>query len=169
MTVRDKTRETVIRRLTEALRGSDLRIATAESCTGGQLAALFAGDVELGPSLERGFIVYSIDAKCEMLGVERSDAERCEAVNPEVARAMAEGALERSRADVAVSITGFCGPQQEEEEVGLVYVAAATREAIEIEEHHFGDPGRDVVLDAAVGVALAMLADAVTILRRPDT
>lgn len=165
MTVRDKPKEATIRRLTEALQGSDLRIVTAESCTGGQLAALFAGDVELGPSLERGYVVYSIDAKCEMLGVDRSDAERCEAVNPEVARAMAEGALERSRADVAVSITGFCGPQQDDEEVGLVYVATATREAIEIEEHHFGDPGRPAVLDAAVGVALAMLADAALTLR----
>ena len=166
MTVRDKPKEATIRRLTEALQGSDLRIATAESCTGGQLAALFAGDVELGPSLERGYVVYSIDAKCEMLGVDRSDAERCEAVNPEVARAMAEGALERSRADVAVSITGFCGPQQDDEEVGLVYVATADREGVRIEEHHFGDVGRETVLGLAVGVAVAMLADAVERLRK---
>lgn len=168
MTGRDKPREAIVRRLTEALKDSDLRIATAESCTGGRLASLFAGDVALGPSLERGFIVYSIDAKCEMLGVHRSDAERCEAVNPEVARAMAEGALERSRADVAVSITGFCGPQQQDEEVGLVYIATASREAVEIEEHHFGDPGRDAVIEAAVGVALAMLADMVVMLTDPE-
>lgn len=169
MTVRDRPKEATIRRLTDALQGSDLRIATAESCTGGQLAALFAGDVELGPSLERGYVVYSIDAKCEMLGVDRGDAERCEAVNPEVARAMAEGALERSRADVAVSITGFCGPQQGDEEVGLVFVATATRDAIEIEEHHFGDPGRPAVIEAAVSVALAMLTDAILKLRGLDS
>ncbi len=83
-------------------------------------------------------------------------------------RAMAEGALERSRADVAVSITGFCGPQQDDEEVGLVFVATATRDAIEIEEHHFGDPGRPAVIEAAVSVALAMLTDAILKLRGVD-
>lgn len=165
MTMRGRSKEAIIGKLIEALKGSDLRIATAESCTGGQLAALFAGDVELGPSLERGYVVYSIDAKCEMLGVDRGDADRCEAVNPEVSRAMAKGALDRSRADVAVSITGFCGPQQDDEEVGLLFVATATREALEIEEHHLGDIGREAVIDGAVRIALAMLAEAVVTLR----
>ncbi|WP_326914936.1 CinA family protein [Sphingopyxis chilensis] len=159
MSLRDPV-EIQTRRLAAALAGSGLRIATAESCTGGQLAALFARDVELGPSLERGFIVYSIDAKCEMLGVSRDDAERCEAVNPDVARAMAQGALDRARADVAAAITGFCGPQEKDEEVGLVYVATADRDALRIEEHHFGDVGRETVLGLAAGVAVAMLADA---------
>ncbi|MBE1526913.1 nicotinamide-nucleotide amidase [Sphingopyxis sp. OAS728] len=154
--------------LKQALRGTDLRIATAESCTGGQLAAVFAGDTELGPSLERGYVAYSLDAKCDMLGVDRADAERCEAVNPEVARAMADGALEQGRADIAVSVTGFCGPQQADEEVGLVYVATAARDGVEIEEHHFGDIGRPAVLEAAVGVALAMLADAARRLRERE-
>jgi nicotinamide-nucleotide amidase len=154
------------RRLAKALAGSELRIATAESCTGGQLAALFAGDTELGPSLERGFVVYSIDAKCEMLGVNRDDAERSGAVNPAVAQAMAEGAMAKSRANIAASITGFCGPQQDDEEVGLVYVATADREGVRIEEHHFGDVGRETVLGLAVGVAVAMLADAAERLRK---
>jgi nicotinamide-nucleotide amidase len=153
--------EPLVADLKQALHGSALRIATAESCTGGQLAAVFAGDIDLGPSLERGYVAYSLDAKCDMLGVERGDAERCEAVNPEVARAMADGALEQGRADVAVAITGFCGPQQKDEEVGLVYVATASRAGLEIEEHHFGDIGRAAVLERAVGVALAMLAAAI--------
>ena len=87
-----------VRRLAEALRGSALRWATAESCTGGQLAALMARDVDLGSHLERGFVVCSIDAKCEQLGVDRSDAERCDAVNRE--RASGHGrwrAREQSR------------------------------------------------------------------------
>lgn len=165
MSARSSPNEALIGAVKTALRGTELRVATAESCTGGQLAAVFANDVELGPSLERGYVAYSRDAKCDMLGVERADAERCEAVNPEVARAMADGALEQGRADVAVSVTGFCGPQQDDEEVGLVYVATATRDGVEIEEHHFGDIGRAAVLESAVGVALAMLADAILKLR----
>ena len=165
MTMRASPNETQIIALKNALRGSELRVAAAESCTGGQLAAVFAGDVELGPNLERGYVVYSLDAKCDMLGVERVDAERCQGVNPEAARAMVDGALERGRADVAVSITGFCGPQQGDEEVGLVYVATASRDGLEIEEHHFGDIGRAAVLESAVGVAIAMLAEAIWKLR----
>lgn len=167
MTSRIAPNEAQINTLKNALRGTELRVATAESCTGGQLAAVFAGDVELGPSLERGYVVYSLDAKCDMLGVERSDAERHEGVNPEAARAMADGALEQGRADVAVSITGFCGPQQGDEEVGLVYVATSSRDGLEIEEHHFGDIGRAAVLESAVGVALAMLAEAIAKMREP--
>lgn len=149
-------------RLVAALRGSRLSIATAESCTGGQLAALLAADTALGPHLERGFIVYSTDAKCELLGVDRAAAERCKAVNSEVAEAMATGALARSRADIAVSVTGFCGPQEADEEVGLVHLAcAATGAPPVLQECHFGDIGRQRVLDHAVAAALTLLVHAV--------
>ncbi len=151
-----------VRRLAEALRGSALRWATAESCTGGQLAALMARDVDLGSHLERGFVVYSIDAKCEQLGVDRSDAERCDAVNREVAEAMAAGALANSHADFAISLTGFCGPQEEEEEVGLVYLACHARDGRRCgQECHFGDIGREAVLDHAIVAALSMMIEAV--------
>lgn len=142
---------------------TDLQIATAESWTGGQLAARFARNVELGSHLERGFIVYSIDAKTELLGIERELAERGEAVTPEVTAAMAEGALAQSHAQLAVAATGFCGPQEKDEEVGLVYVATAGPQGTKIEEHHLGDVGREAVLGAAVAIALAMLTDAVRI------
>jgi len=165
MTMRGRPNDAEIRRLIGALRGSDLRIAAAESCTGGQLAAVFAGDADLGPNLERGYVVYSVDAKCDMLGVPRAAAEQDEGVSPQVADAMAKGALERSLADIGVAITGFCGPQQEDEEVGLVYVATASKAGTLVEEHHFGDVGRAAVLESAVGVALGMLAEAVTALR----
>lgn len=148
--------------LAAALAGSDIRIATAESCTGGQLAALLARDIDLGPHLDRGFVVYSQDSKCELLGVPRTDVERCDAVNPEVAAALALGALDRSDADLAVGITGFCGPQEKDEEVGLVHIAAAARSGAQrARECHFGDCGREQVLDRAVAAALDLLAELV--------
>ncbi|WP_447763870.1 CinA family protein [Sphingopyxis panaciterrae] len=149
-------------RLAAALAGSELRWAIAESCTGGQLAALMAREAALGSHLERGFVVYSIDAKCEMLGVDRADAERCEAVNPEAAEAMAAGALANGKADFAIAVTGFCGPREKNEEVGLVHLACATREGRRFaQEYHFGDLGRSAVLDHAVAAALAMMTEAV--------
>ncbi|HWL46983.1 MAG TPA: nicotinamide-nucleotide amidohydrolase family protein [Sphingomonadaceae bacterium] len=145
-----------------ALRGSTLRFAVAESCTGGQLAALFARDAALGPHLERGFVVYSADAKRELLGVAHDDVERCEAVNPRAADAMAEGALSRSRADIAIALTGFCGPRQGGEEIGLVYIACVARGGWRTaRECHFGDLGREAVLDHAVAAALEILAESV--------
>jgi nicotinamide-nucleotide amidase len=150
-----------IQRLAAALAGSERRWAIAESCTGGQLAALMAREAALGSHLERGYVVYSIDAKCEMLGVDRADAERCEAVNPEVAEAMAAGALAKAPADFAVAITGFCGPREKDEEVGLVHLACVTREGRRFaQEYHFGDLGRSAVLDHAVAAALAMMTEA---------
>ncbi|WP_168707891.1 nicotinamide-nucleotide amidohydrolase family protein [Sphingopyxis sp. PAMC25046] len=154
-----RRRADATRRLANMLAEAELRVATAESCTGGQLAALFAGDAALGPWLERGFIVYSADAKCEMLGLDRADAERDEGVNAEATRAMAAQALARSRAGIAVAVTGFCGPQQGNEEVGLLFIAAAHHET-RVEEHHVGDIGRAAVLEAAVDLALAMLEEA---------
>lgn len=147
-------------RLASALEGSRLRWATAESCTGGQLAALMARNAALGSHLERGFVVYSIDAKCECLGVKREDALRYGAVNPEVASAMAVGARKRSHADLAIAITGFCGPQETDEEVGLVYLSCVNRQGRSIiQKHHFGDVGRGTVLDLAVGAALALMVE----------
>lgn len=151
-----------IQRLAALLAGSALRWTIAESCTGGELAALMAREAALGSHLERGFVAYSIDAKCEMLGVDRADAERGEAVNPEVAEAMAAGALANSPADLAIAITGFCGPREKDEEVGLVHLACATREGRRFaQEYHFGDLGRAAVLDHAVAAALAMMTEAV--------
>lgn len=160
--------ETGRRALVAALRKTELRIAVAESCTGGQLAALLARDIDLGPHLDRGFIVYSANSKHELLGVASDDIERCEAVNPEVAEGLARGALARSDADLAIGITGFCGPQQDGEEVGLVYLACAGRAgAFRTQECHFGAIGRERVLDTAVAAGLSLLADLARDLRVP--
>lgn len=148
--------------LARALEGTGLSFATAESCTGGQLSALLARDAALGPHIERGFVVYSAGAKCDLLGVDRRDVERNDAVNPEVAEAMARGAVMRGAADIGVAITGFCGPRQKDEEVGLVFLACADRRGpIVQQECRFGDIGRGAVLDHAVRAALVLMADAV--------
>lgn len=138
-----------------------LRLATAESCTGGLLAALLTDVRGRGHVFERGFVTYSDEAKCDLLGIARDKVEDCGAVSREVALAMAEGALSRSRADVALSITGFAGPAGDGNEEGLVHFACARRggETCQREEH-FGSIGRAGVRLAALEVALAMMEDA---------
>src|SRR5690349_22947627 len=85
-------------------------LATAESCTGGLLAALLTDVRGCGHLFDRGFVTYSEQAKVEMLGVDRGRLDRFGAVSREIARDMAHGALNHSDADVAVSITGYAGP-----------------------------------------------------------
>ena len=91
-------------------RAAGLRIATAESCTGGMVAAALTDVAGSSDVFERGFVTYSNLAKEEMLEVSRATLERYGAVSEEVAREMADGALSRSRAQLAVSITGIAGP-----------------------------------------------------------
>jgi len=136
----------------------DFKLATAESCTGGLLAALLTDVPGRGHVFERGFVVYSKQAKCDLLGLERAMVESCGAVSEPVAVAMAQGALRRSRADVALSITGFAGPGDDDDEEGLVHFACAHAggETCHREEH-FGSIGRQGVRVAALEVALEML------------
>src|SRR3954449_10382167 len=94
----DEQAERLMRRLCEA----ELTVATAESCTGGMLAALLTDIEGAGHGFDRGFVTYTKDAKTELLGIEPSLIEHNEAVSEVVARAMAEGALKRSRADLAL-------------------------------------------------------------------
>jgi nicotinamide-nucleotide amidase len=139
---------------------TDSPIVTAESCTGGLLAALLTDVPGLSHIFECGFVVYSDEAKCDLLGIERDKVESCGAVSKEVALAMAQGALRRSDAAIAIAITGFAGPPGDDEdgEEGLVHFACARKggEAAHREEH-FGAIGRDGVRVAALEVALEML------------
>ena len=98
--------------LLEAYRRAGLRIATAESCTGGLITAALTSVAGSSAVVERGFVTYSNEAKMEMLGVEAATLELHGAVSEAVARAMAEGALANSRADIAVSVTGVAGSDQ---------------------------------------------------------
>ncbi len=140
-------------------RAQGLRIATAESCTGGLIAAMLTAIPGSSDVFERGFVTYSNEAKSEMLGVPATLIAAHGAVSAEVAQAMAEGALAHSHADVAVAVTGVAGPGggTDAKPVGLVHIAAARRgEARLHEELRFGDLGRDEVREASVRRALTL-------------
>ncbi len=149
-------------RVLELAHHEDLKLATAESCTGGLLAALLTDVPGRGHVFERGFVVYSDDAKCDLLGIARDKVDQYGAVSAEVARAMAQGALQRSDADLALSITGFAGPAGPDDEEGLVNFACARRKGPTLErESHFGPIGRQGVRIEALKVALDMLESAI--------
>ena len=138
-------------------------LATAESCTGGMIAAACTDLAGSSAWFERGFVTYSNEAKTEMLGVDAALIAVHGAVSEPVARAMAEGALAHSRADVAVAVTGIAGPSggSVDKPVGLVHfaVSRAGRPTIH-REMRFGDVGREAVRLDSVRVALEMLAGA---------
>jgi nicotinamide-nucleotide amidase len=135
-------------------------IVTAESCTGGLLAATMTAIPGCSDCFERGFVTYSNVSKSEMLGVPVWLIERHGAVSEDVARAMAGGVLTHSRATLAVSVTGIAGPEggTAEKPVGLVHFAAGRRdEPIVHERVLFGDLGRGEVQRRSVQQALRLL------------
>lgn len=145
--------------------GLGLKVATAESCTGGLVAALLTEIAGSSAVLDRGFVTYSNEAKQDMLDVPADLLARHGAVSAPVARAMAEGALAHSRADVAVSITGIAGPGggSAEKPVGLVHFALAIRNGeTRAVERRFGDLGRAGVRRAALDTALGLLESVLT-------
>lgn len=150
--------------LLKAYERKNLKIATAESCTGGLVAALLTEIAGSSAVVERGFVTYSNEAKTELVGVPADLIAAHGAVSEPVARAMAEGALSRSRADAAVAITGIAGPTgaTATKPVGLVHFALAKRGAATLHlERRYGDLGRDVVRRRAVEDALGLLEQAV--------
>ena len=137
-----------------------LKIATAESCTGGLIAAMLTEVPGSSVVVDRGFVTYSNAAKTEMLGVDPGLIARVGAVSAEVAAAMVEGAIARSDADLAVAVTGIAGPDggTPEKPVGLVHLAAMRRGGKPVlAERRYGDIGRGKVRLATVRDALAML------------
>ena len=147
-------------RVLELAKHREAMLATAESCTGGLLAALLTDVRGYGHVFDRGFVSYSEEAKCDLLGIQRTLIDDCGAVSRAVAEAMATGALDRSQADVAVSITGFAGPGGDGDEEGLVHFALASASGRRSHrEEHFGAIGRDGVRLAALRVALDLLAE----------
>lgn len=150
--------------LLEAYRAKGLKIATAESCTGGLVAALLTEISGSSAVVERGFVTYSNEAKTESIGVPADLLAAHGAVSEPVARAMAEGALAHSRADVAVGITGVAGPTggTVAKPVGLVHFGLARRggETVHL-ERRYGDLGRENVRRRAVEDALLLLEQAI--------
>jgi nicotinamide-nucleotide amidase len=145
--------------LLERYRRAGKKIATAESCTGGMVAAALTDIAGSSDVVERGFVTYSNEAKTELIGVPADLIRRVGAVSAEVAQAMAEGALAHSHADMAVSITGIAGPGggTPTKPVGLVWFGLAKRAgATMIEKRQFaGD--RAQVRQQAVATALVLL------------
>jgi len=148
-------------RLMHRLCDRELTIATAESCTGGMLAALLTDIEGAGHGFERGFVTYTKASKTELLGIEPSLLDHTDAVSEIVARAMAEGALKRSQADIAIAVTGFAGPSGPGCEEGLVHLALARRNGYSIHrEEHFGPAGRGVIRVKSLKAMLEMLEQA---------
>jgi nicotinamide-nucleotide amidase len=148
------------KRLLALARARGLMIATAESCTGGLVAGALTEIPGSSDVVERGFVTYSNDAKHEMLGVPLATLRKFGAVSRETAEAMARGALKKSRAHLAVSITGIAGPggATPGKPVGLVHFAAAARGGRLIHRaRKYGDIGRRKVRRKSVDEALAML------------
>lgn len=137
-----------------------LRLACAESCTGGLVAAALTDIAGASEVFERGFITYSNDSKVELLGITPETLAAHGAVSAQTAREMALGALANSRADLAVAVTGIAGPGggSAEKPVGLAHFACARRNGeITLSERRFGPLSRADIRAGAVLEALAML------------
>ncbi len=148
--------------LVRALREKGWKLVTAESCTGGLVAGAVTDVAGSSDVFDRGFVTYSNDAKTGMLSIPAELIAQHGAVSEAVARAMAEGALQHSQANVAVAVTGIAGPGggSELKPIGLVHFACATQEKTTHLEMQFGDLGRAVVRQIAVRQALQLVMEA---------
>lgn len=149
-----------IKDVLDIARENGFTIATAESCTGGLVAGALTSVAGSSDVFERGFVTYSNSAKVQMLDVDEDLIDWHGAVSEQVARAMAEGALQNAAASVAVSVTGIAGPGggSDEKPVGTVHVAVASRNGETAHVHlRFGDIGRGQIRFRTVLSALSML------------
>lgn len=149
----------VVKQLTDRCLQSNTRLAFAESCTGGLIAAAMTALPGSSRVVERGFVVYSNQAKQQMLGVPEGLIDQHGAVSQPVAIAMANGALEQSNglAQLGIAVTGVAGPDgSETKPVGLVHIAVARRNNVETmhEKHEFGPLSRDEIRERTVVAAI---------------
>ncbi|MEE8532823.1 MAG: CinA family protein [Alphaproteobacteria bacterium] len=153
--IRDQARAVL-----DACRAQGLMLVVAESCTGGLVAGALTEIAGASDVVERGFVTYSYESKTAMLGVPAETIAGHGAVSEEVARAMAEGALALSRAQIAIAVTGVAGPGSDSQAkpAGLVHLAAARdgKDTLH-EKREFGDAGRDAVRRASVEAALDLV------------
>ncbi|MDF3075706.1 MAG: hypothetical protein K0S54_3373 [Alphaproteobacteria bacterium] len=154
-----ETLRELVSELLAACQQRKLMLVTAESCTGGMVAAELTAVAGSSAVYERGFVTYSNEAKTEILGVSEALIAKYGAVSEPVARAMAEGAIAHSRADLAVSITGIAGPGggTKDKPVGLVHFATARRDGATLAERRVFPGDRDAIRLAAVAVALRLI------------
>jgi len=145
--------------LLELCRRADIKLATAESCTGGLIISCLTEIAGSSEVIDRGFVTYSNEAKTELVGVPAMLIALHGAVSEQVARAMAEGALSRSMADVTVAVTGVAGPSggSADKPVGLVHFACAGRGRPTVHHREVFPGSRAAIRDATVQTALALL------------
>jgi nicotinamide-nucleotide amidase len=155
--------EALARQVLDACRAHGVMLATAESCTGGMIAAALTDIGGSSDVVDRGFVTYSNDAKMEMIGVAKATLDAFGAVSHETALEMAAGALARSKAGIALSVTGIAGPGggSAEKPVGLVWFGLAMNGRPPIAERRlFEDRGRAFIRGESVRTALEMALDA---------
>jgi len=143
-----------------ACEAQGIMLATAESCTGGMIAAALTDIAGSSSVFDRGFVTYSNDAKMELIGVRPETLATHGAVSEATAREMAQGALARSKAGIAIAVTGVAGPGggTQEKPVGLVWFGVArSGSPVKAEQRLFGDIGRDQVRRETVRVALELV------------
>lgn len=139
-------------------------LVTAESCTGGMIAAALTDVPGASSVFYGGYITYANSAKSRMIQVQPRLIGDYGAVSNQVARAMADGARNTAKADLAVAVTGIAGPDggSDRKPVGLVYVAVSSDLATVVIEHRFGDIGRDAIRKATVTAALDLVLQVLT-------
>ena len=146
-----------------ACRKHGIMISTAESCTGGLIAASLTDIAGSSDVVDRGFVTYSNEAKNEMIGVPMELINRLGAVSKEVAIAMAEGALHNSRAGISIAVTGIAGPGggSTEKPVGLVHIASARKGFATLhKECRFREKSREDIRHETVLSALGLVLEA---------
>ena len=145
------------------LMDKNMRLVTAESCTGGMIAAAVTDRSGSSAIFERGFVTYSNEAKIEELGVNSATIETYGAVSEQTAREMALGALKNSHADIAVAVTGIAGPNggTPEKPVGLVYIAVALQNRDPVVTGNNFDGDRVSIRQATCEKALELLIDTI--------
>ena len=151
-------------------RARGVMIATAESCTGGLIAGRLTDVAGSSDAVDRGFVTYSNAAKIEMLGIRPETLDRFGAVSEDIAAEMAQGALRRSRAGIAVAVTGIAGPGgSEHKPEGRVCFGIADAAGVRTETVEFGAIGRAQVRAATVAHALTLLKAALAQDRAQDS
>ncbi|MGV8830680.1 MAG: CinA family protein [Devosia sp.] len=152
------------RQVIELLTAANKTIVTAESCTGGMIAAALTDIPGSSNAFFGGYVTYANEAKSRMIHVQARLIRDYGAVSNQVARAMADGARNTAHADYAVAVTGIAGPDggSDKKPVGLVYVAVSTELATVVIEHQFGDIGRTEIRKASVQAALDLVIQVLT-------
>lgn len=154
----EQQKKTLAEEVVELLKMDELTVTTAESCTGGLVAARLVDVPGVSEVFKQGFITYSNKAKRKLLNVKKTTLKEFGAVSEKTAREMAKGAILASGADAAISTTGIAGPDggTEEKPVGLVYIGVSVRGQMYVEEYHF-EGERSEVRESTVQAALALL------------